>query len=357
VEDYLRDVQVREDASPGQSAFDRAAESLQELVQINVQQALTEETRVHEIDRFSRRLGFIIAIALVVGVGAVLIWLVKYAFKPVFPIRDAMWRFARGDRSARAPEAGPTEFRIIASQFNELADVLTRHRETQLASLASVAHDLRNPLSALNVSASLLASESIPNDRRRELLDLIKRQIAYLDRLVGDLLDASRAEAGRLELRIEKSDLKQLVEETALLVQGVSPNHRIDLDAPKGSVILDCDPVRIRQVLNNMITNAIKYSPWGGEVRIGLERQHDRAVLTISDRGIGIPENELGRIFEPFSRSHRSQQNIPGIGLGLYVARRIVEAHGGRIEVESAVNRGTTFRVSLPLEAELRKAS
>jgi signal transduction histidine kinase len=109
-----------------------------------------------------------------------------------------------------------------------------------------------------------------------------------------------------------------------------------------------CDPFRIEQVLNNLISNAIKYSPAGGNIELNVEQSHDDVLFQVSDHGMGIPEEELPYIFEPFRRVKIVKGDIPGVGLGLSVVRRIVQAHSGRIEVESRLGKGTTFRVRLP---------
>jgi signal transduction histidine kinase len=120
------------------------------------------------------------------------------------------------------------------------------------------------------------------------------------------------------------------------------------LHVPETKVPVRCDPFRIEQVLNNLISNAIKYSPAGGNIELNVEESHEDVQFQVSDHGMGIPEEELPYIFEPFRRVKSVKGEIPGVGLGLSVVRRIVQAHSGRIEVESRLGKGTTFRVRLP---------
>lgn len=324
------------------SEFEPAVDSLREVVDINLSHAEAAQLEAQRLDRVGDRVGITVAVVLIGGVGGVSIWLVLFAFRPVFSIRDAMRNFARGDRSARAPERGPTELRIIASQFNAMADSLARQRENQLAFLAGVAHDLRNPLSVLKLSSMTTSPERLP---------IMKRQVDYLDRMIGDLLDASRIEAGQLELRPEQEDARMLVRDVFELFRDLSPAHQLSLNVPDQPVPLVCDPLRIEQVLNNLVSNAIKYSPKGGPVEITLEDSDEEAVISVSDQGLGIPPDQSHYIFEPFRRARLTKEHIPGIGLGLSVARRIVEAHQGRLELRSEEGKGTTFYVRLPHRA------
>jgi two-component system, OmpR family, sensor histidine kinase MtrB len=319
--------------------FEPAVDALREVVDINLSHADTGELEAQRLDWWGDRIGMTVAALLVLGVGGVSIWLALYAFRPVFIIRDAMRDFARGDRNARAPEIGPTELRIIASQFNGMADSLARQRENQLAFLAGVAHDLRNPLSVLK-----LATMTNAPDR----LQIMKRQVDYLDRMIGDLLDASRIEAGQLELRPEQEDARTLIREVYDLFRDLSPKHQLSISLPDQPVMLYCDALRIEQVLNNLVSNAIKYSPKGGPVEITLQDSDSEAVICVTDYGLGIPSDQRHHIFEPFRRARVTKDHIPGLGLGLSVARRIVEAHQGQLEVFSELGKGSTFSVRLP---------
>jgi signal transduction histidine kinase len=124
--------------------------------------------------------------------------------------------------------------------------------------------------------------------------------------------------------------------------------HRLEVCAPEQPVPVICDPMRIEQVLGNLIGNAIKYSPSGGAVRIGIAQREEVVVITVADDGVGMSADDVAHAFEPFHRAAASKGVIPGVGLGLYVARKIVEAHGGRIAVDSVLGAGSTFTVFLP---------
>ncbi len=238
--------------------------------------------------------------------------------------------------------------RRIAEQFDEMADALDRQREQQLTFLAAVAHDLKNPLTALKAAAQMAEREAEQPERLQRRLQVVRRQIDKLRRLVDDLLDVSRLEVGKLALDLQVADLRESIEEACELFDG-DPAHPIALQLPAEPVELAFDPVRMAQVFGNLLSNAIKYSPEGGPVQVRLHRSEREAIVEVEDRGLGIPAAELPRIFQPFRRGRSVAGEIPGVGLGLSASKKLVEAHGGSIEVESQPGVGSTFRVRLPL--------
>jgi two-component system, OmpR family, sensor histidine kinase MtrB len=323
-------------------------EALRRFVEINVEQADASLKESERWDEVGDLIGMGVGTALFIGTAAMLIWLRAVAFRPVFEIRKVIRNFAGGDKTARIPVHGPEELRGIATQFNEMADALARQHHNQAAFLAAVAHDLRNPLSALKVSAEVLSGPSVTSDRLSTLMGVIKRQVNSLDRMVGDLLDSSKIESGNLELRLEDYDARTIAQEAFNLFSPAYKTHHFALSLPDKPISLHCDHLRIEQVLNNLISNAIKYSPGGGRIALSLVESGTEAMFEVSDEGMGIPREDIPYIFEPFRRTRSVREDIPGVGLGLAVARRIVIAHNGRIHVESQIGKGTTFRVYLP---------
>ena len=177
--------------------------------------------------------------------------------------------------------------------------------------------------------------------------------------MTDDLLEATRIQAGQLELSKEPKDLCRILRDTVELYAATSPSHCLSLSVPEGSLVCNVDEARVAQVLDNLIGNAIKYSPTGGEIRIGACRDGDEAVVSVSDQGVGMALDDLRHIFEPFHRAASTKKVVHGVGLGLSVAKKIVAAHDGAIDVESQLGKGTTFRVRLPLsrhEAAKRSA-
>jgi signal transduction histidine kinase len=269
-----------------------------------------------------------------------------------------MERFGRGDRGARAEEAGLSELRDVAQRFNEMATSIGSQYDAQIAFFGGVAHDLRNPLSVLKMSLGMVRPGQVrpPEPDLQRIFEIVDRQIMRLECMVGDFLDIAKIEAGQLELRRELQDVRGLISDTCDLFQGSSPEHPIEVSAPDEPVLLRCDPLRIEQVVSNLISNAIKYSPGGGTVWVALTRTAEEATIAVTDQGIGISAEDQRRLFEPFRRAGPSRETIPGVGLGLFVTRTIVEGHGGRIEIESRPEKGSTFLVYLPLDLDARSA-
>ena len=300
-------------------------------------------------------IGAAVAAMLLGGLALAVVWLRWRALIPIVNIGKTMERFARGERDARVPETGARELCLVASRFNEVADALEDERKSRLAFLAGVAHEIRNPLGALAGGLDLL--ERDPGGARTpERLALVKRQVHRLDRLVTDLLDAARGEAGVLDIRLRECDLGAVAREAIDLVRPVAPGHAFRLQLPEEPLPVRGDPERLSQVMSNLLSNAIKYSPAGGDIEVRLAAEGDAAVLDVVDHGIGIAPEDREAVFAPFRRGRSARDTAPGTGIGLPMARRIVEAHGGRIEMATEVGRGSRFTVILPRGAEERPA-
>ena len=358
---YLDRAHVEEPRSPVAMApgLTPALVALRDLASENVEQARDGLNAATRWDKRADVLAASLGFAVLVGVSAILVWLRFSAFKPIFAIESAMQRFARGEGDARAPERGSEELQTIARSFNALTEELVRRQKDQLTFLAGVAHDLRNPVSVLKMAGALIpADQPLPSeDRVRQMLARVDRQVSRLDRMLGDFLDAARIQSGVLEIRVEEVDARAIAHNVFDLFHAVSPAHRLSLSLPEEALTLRCDPMRVEQVLNNLVSNAIKYSPEGGRVTLRLTTTEEDLVFSVSDEGIGISPAEISRLFVPFRRGGASKEWISGVGLGLCVAKRITEAHGGRLTVESAPGRGSTFRVRLPrCTAESRAA-
>jgi signal transduction histidine kinase len=323
------------------------------VVDINVAQSDQAKQASRSWSRLGTLASALASVALVLVTGGALWWLRARAFRPIVELAGTVERYGRGDRAARAPEAGSVELVEIGRRFNEMAANLESQREARVAFLGRVAHDLRNPITALRMQAQRYGPDDPPPDgeRLRRLLEVLNRQITRLDRMLGDLLDSARVEAGKLELRLIAEDLRPVVRDACAPFVDLSPQHALEVVVPEGEVRVRCDRLRFEQVIANLVSNAIKYSPSGGTVRVALEAHDGEAAVAVTDEGIGISEADRARLFEPFRRVGISREGVPGVGLGLYGVRKIVEAHGGCVEVDSAPGRGSTFRVTLPLAA------
>ncbi|HSD90386.1 MAG TPA: HAMP domain-containing sensor histidine kinase [Kofleriaceae bacterium] len=256
-------------------------------------------------------------------------------------------RVTTGDLEPVPHVESADELGQLARSIDEMVEILRQQRHDQFAFLASVAHDFRGSLSIIQLTADRLLQ--VPVEDREALqhsLAMVKRAVGRLARLANDIIDASRIEAGEFQLQRELVDVRTIARDVADQYATVSPNHTLHVSVSDAEVMVLADPTRLAQVLENLIGNAIKYSPDGGPIEIEARQDRVDAVLSVTDRGEGIAQESLEKIFEPFRRV----SNVPpGVGLGLAIARRLVDAHGGAIDVESIVGQGSTFRVRIPL--------
>ncbi len=220
--------------------------------------------------------------------------------------------------------------------------------------IADMVHELRTPLAALKAGAALLVRPDVPENMRQEIAHSLLAEVDRLTELTTDFLDLARLESGRMRLEPTSFDLRELLTECLGVIAPVAVQQHISLSLRPGTGVAYADRDRIKQVLLNLLTNAIKYNVQGGAVTVALdvrrapERQDgEQYVISVSDTGPGIPENEAPYIFEKFYRASTAGQTS-GTGLGLTIARRIVEAHGGEMWFESTPGAGTTFYFTLP---------
>ncbi len=242
------------------------------------------------------------------------------------------------------------EILVVAADITALKD-LDRAKD-EFISIA--AHELRNPLAGLKGYAELLLRQGREEGLSPELLQRLAAVDELADRLAAltnRLLDLSRLETGRFELVRQPTDLVALAREVLEALQMTTTAHRLTLEASPGRIVGDWDPAALRQVFNNLVGNAIKYAA-GGEIAIRLYQEDGQADAFISDQGPGIPPDQIPHLFERFRQAGATPaQRAGGLGLGLYLSRRITEAHGGRIGLQSQVGRGSTFWLTLPLRA------
>jgi signal transduction histidine kinase len=216
--------------------------------------------------------------------------------------------------------------------------------------VSMVAHDFRSPLTTIQAFSELL-QERIDNDEMKRFLAIINRQSKHLASLAADTLTMSRLESGNLPFKYKPFNITELI---ASLVEARSAesSHDIVFESPKEDITVNADYGRIYEVIDNLIGNAIKYSPNGVKVKVTLDKTEDSVKLSIADKGIGIALADMPKLFQKFSRLESARQHqISGTGLGLYICRSLIEAHGGRIWVESEPGNGSAFHFTLPFEA------
>lgn len=220
--------------------------------------------------------------------------------------------------------------------------------------LAVVAHDLRNPLTRISTTAELLADESVTPENRAQLLGVMQRSSEVMDRLIGDLLDVARLEGGSLRIERRPVSLESILREVATAFETSASERGIAFEThvPEEHVTIDADVERMEQVIGNLLDNALRLTPDGGRVTLEAHREDGRAVISVADTGPGITADDLPHLFEGFWQSTHHQRG--SAGLGLTIAKGIVEAHDGRISVASTPDKGTTFEITLNVAAETR---
>jgi signal transduction histidine kinase len=279
-----------------------------------------------------------------------------HAEASVAPLRDARGDVVGGvavvvDVTERV-RAEADRDRLIAD-LDAARERAVRASKAKSAMLAGLSHELRTPLGAVLGFAQLLRDgrAGALTEEQVEYVDDVLTGAGYLLRVVNDALDLARVEAGVVEMRPERIDLHALVAEAQATVAPLASAHHITVTARfRDEVPLTADPGRVRQVLLNYLSNAVKYSHSGDEVVVEVAREGERGVrLTVRDNGPGIPATEMGRLFVEFQRLS-SDRDVPGSGLGLAITKRLVEAMGGSVSAESSPGGGSAFHAILPLE-------
>ncbi|HYG62766.1 MAG TPA: ATP-binding protein [Thermoanaerobaculia bacterium] len=278
--------------------------------------------------------------------------------------KDGSWFFANGVTVALCDEAGTlqgfakilrdyTERKRLDEELQSRAEALARADRAKDEFLAVLAHELRNPMAPIFNALHLL--DRHPGDERteRQAKSIIERQVRQLARLIDDLLDVSRITLNKIELRKERVELHRIVENA---VQTAYPlidarRHELTQSLPAETVWLEGDATRLEQVVANLLNNAAKYTEPGGRIHIGAERQRDQVVLRVRDTGVGIPPELLASMFDPFTQGSRTlARSQGGLGVGLTLARKLLELHGGTIEAHSeGPEKGSELTVRLPV--------
>lgn len=287
------------------------------------------------------------AIVLLGGAGVALTMLVlRRTTAPLGDVMEAAGRVAEGDYTARVAERGPAEARDLARAFNTMSERLRANDEQRRRLLADITHELRTPLAVVQGHLEGLLDGVYPRDDAH--LAVILDETRVLNRLIEDLRTLALAESGALRLQREPTDLEVLAEEAAgaLRTPAGAAGVTLRVDCADDIPLLDVDPVRIREVLTNLLTNALRHTPAGGTVTVRLAAPAGQPVtVAVQDTGAGIPAEALPHIFDRFYKSDESR----GMGLGLAIARNLVQAHGGTLQAESTPGQGTTLTITLPL--------
>jgi signal transduction histidine kinase len=263
---------------------------------------------------------------------------------PIGGVMDAAGKVTEGDLSARADVQGPADVRDLARSFNRMAERLEANEEQRRNLLADVAHELRTPLSVIRAHVEGMVDGIY--EPTADHLALIADEASVMGRLLDDLQLLSNAEAGALRLHRERVEPRELLDsaEATFRAQAAEMGVTLVVDVEEGLPFVDVDPIRIGEVVANLLSNALRHTPTGGTITISAARDGDDIAFSVTDTGEGIPADELAHVFVRFARSAESR----GSGLGLAIAKSLVQAHGGTISAESEPGAGTTIRFVLP---------
>jgi signal transduction histidine kinase len=285
------------------------------------------------------------------GFIAIILWIGVRTFRraasPIGDLIEAAEKLEGGDTATRVKVRGLREVRALARSFNSMAEKLQVNAEQRRMMLADVTHELRTPLTIMQGNLEGLLDGVYPRDD--EHLSILLDETRVMARLIEDLRTLSLAESGQLHLQREETDLAELVNDVIASFRahtdeaGVTIGAQIEGAPPP----LNIDPIRIREVLANLISNALRYTPRDGRVVIKIQGDITNVIVQVSDTGTGISADALEHIFDRFYKSRDSG----GSGLGLAIAKQLVQAHGGRINAESTPDQGTTIRFELPVSA------
>jgi signal transduction histidine kinase len=317
----------------------------------------------------------LIGLLAVLGTMAAALLIARSIARPVRLLGFAAAEFGTGNFSARAPVEGQDEISQLGVSFNSMAEQLeTREaRFTELDQLKSefvsnVSHELRTPLTTIKALTKLLLRDGIDEVKRREYVETISVECDRQIDLVVNLLDLSRIEGGVLRVTHERVDVEELI--TSVVKSETRSaekrSHDLRVEPPRAIAPVCADPKALRRVLSNIVENAIKYTPDGGRIVVSAHETEDQVAISVTDNGRGIPSEDMPILFDKFHRGRPAPHSaamrnastdaefledadVSGVGLGLYLARNVMEQMGGRIGVESEVGRGSTFTLYLPV--------
>ncbi len=302
----------------------------------------------------------LIVSAVALGMGVfVSIVLAGYVTRPVKLLAEGAKALGDGNLDTHIDFTRKDELGLLADEFNIMAVKLKELDQLKDDFVSSVSHELRSPLSAIAGYVELLMSrplEEIKPEKRTKAFGIIQESTARLTSFINDILDLAKLKAGRVEIRKAPVNLRKTAEDILTLYAQLFEKKKLTgkLEVPEDIPVIALDEEKIKQVVTNLISNAYKFTPEGGSITLHGEFDEEKVVISVIDTGIGIPKEHAGQLFERFKQVPGAREKIggpKGTGLGLAIAKGIVEAHGGRIWVESETGQGSSFRFWLPREA------
>lgn len=295
----------------------------------------------------------LLAAAIAVGVSLIIAYIFSRSLaQPIRKITDTAARIRNGDLTARTHLTGDDEFGRLGETFDGMAGEIERDIKFEHRLTSDVAHELRTPLMATQATVEAMQDGVLPADD--EHFETVAAEVRRLSRLVDAMLHLSRIENGTSELKVEDTDLvymvRSLVSVQEALFREKDLRLRFDDTTPQHELHAEVNPDLIREAVTNLLSNAMRYTPEGGWVLVTIGRDHDDALISVQDTGMGIAKEDVSRVFSRFWRSDASRERVSGgLGVGLSLTKEIVDRHNGSISVESELGKGTTFSLRIPL--------
>ena len=299
-----------------------------------------------------------------VGAAIVIAVLLMYIFslrlsRPLKQIKNAAAKIANGDFKKRLDIKSKDEIGELAKTFNQMAVALQNLEEMRRGFIANVSHELRTPMTSIRGFVEGILDGTIPPDRQNHYLTIVRDETNRLNRLINDLLDLAKMEAGELKLNIVPLDINELMRKCVIKLETLllEKDLTVDADFEEEDMLVKADADAIERVLYNLMHNAIKFTPTGGNIKVMTRIVKDKIEVTIKDNGIGIDENELDMVWDRFYKTDKSRsRDKTGTGLGLAIVRNIINEHGQNIWLESKSGEGTSFTFTLARAHEVVEA-
>jgi signal transduction histidine kinase len=299
------------------------------------------------VDRWSQILISFVTIMVVLGS----LVLIKRIIRPTFSLMRTAKFFGQGNFHVRIEDYRNDEFGMLCKTFNDMADAICNLERDRQNFIATVAHDLKNPLVMIGALAHRLIKKIPASEENLIWLNHIIERTGYLENLVYDLMDSVQIETGNLSLNLIEVELTSLVRNVHRMQSQHITTHRI-VFAGNEECRIKGDSRRLERVLLNLISNAVKYSPRSSTVHLQVARHDSSAVISVKDEGEGISPDEIQNLFQPFQRFSRDRNTIEGTGLGLFSIKKIVEGHKGTIQLFSEPGNGTTVKIIFPVSTD-----
>lgn len=311
-----------------------------------------EESFISKIKQYLWIAGLLgVAMALFLG-----LVLTRQFTAPLIDLKQGSQQLAKGNLGFRVKVDSKDEFGEVARSFNSMSESLERIEQSRRRLTADIAHELRTPLTVIDGTIQGMMDGVFQPDH--EHLGLIKNQTRLLSNLINDLRDLSLAESGQLKLNKTSVHIAEFIKSIVSRwdSQACAKEIRLSYDAADNMALIEADPVRVEQIINNLLSNAVRYTPKGGEIKVALNNSpaiidnKPGVVVTVADNGDGIPSQHLEHVFDRFYRADSSRSKSgKETGLGLAIVRQMVEAHGGKVWAESTFGKGSKFYIFLPL--------